>query len=332
MTIFPTQYSTLSSIALGEFVQTTYGLEGITCRLLVRNVSDVYLLEHQSTKYIFKVYRNPYRSLDMIKGEVELLRILKDSRVPVSYGIEDLSGNAIQTFQAAEGVRHGVLFNFAVGKVEINPDELQLAIIGKNIAAMHNITSGCRLPYERPVYDLETTLYRPLELMKHRFAGLPEEYAYLTEKAEKAVKKLNELNPETFSYGYCHYDLLPKNFHFDEQNNITFFDFDWAGKGYLVNDLMTFYVQLFFLVYMNRITQAEADTKFGLLIDGYKQNGAISGKELAAIPYLGVLFWVYAFGFYEENFDDFSNTFLTPRFIKERVELIKKWVEWYCKF
>jgi Ser/Thr protein kinase RdoA (MazF antagonist) len=268
----------------------------------------------------------------MIKGEAELLDILKNKGIPVSYAIEDLVGNQIQTFHAAEGVRNGILFTYANGKVELDPNGQQLAIIGRSIAAIHNVAAVCRLSYERPVYDFETTLYRPLALVKNRFSALPEAYAYLVDLAEKAVEKLSRLNPETFSYGYCHYDLLPKNFHFDEQNNITFFDFDWIGKGYLVNDLMTFYVQLFFLVYMNRITQADADAKFSIVIKSYREIRAVTDQELEAIPCLGLMFWIFGFGFYEENFDDFSNTFLTPRFIKERVELIKKWEEWYFSF
>jgi Ser/Thr protein kinase RdoA (MazF antagonist) len=95
---------------------------------------------------------------------------------------------------------------------------------------------------------------------------------------------------------------------------------------------MTFYVQLFFLVYMNRITQADADAKFSIVIKSYREIRAVTDQELEAIPCLGLMFWIFGFGFYEENFDDFSNTFLTPRFIKERVELIKKWEEWYFSF
>jgi len=37
----------------------------------------------------------------------------------------------------------------------------------------------------------------------------------------------------------------------------------------------------------------------------------------------------YGFKNLEDNFDDFAITFLTPRFICERVALIKKWVDWY---
>ena len=332
MDIFPAQYSTLSAAALKTFIEKVYGFELITCRLLVRNVSDTYILESPETKFIFKIYRTHYRSFDEIKGEVELLNLLKANGAPVSYPIPDLNGAQVQLFNAAEGTRHGVLFSFAIGKVVPDPDEQQLKMIGKNIALMHNITSGCILPFERIVYNTETTLNRPLQIIKHRFADLPDEYNDLCDLAKKVIHKLNQFETSGFSVGYCHYDLLSKNFHFDEANHITFFDFDWMGNGYLANDLMTFRVQLFFLAHLNMITQEEADERFMVFVDAYRDQRPFSKQEQEAIPYLGIMFWIFAFGFYEDNFDDFSNTFLGPRFIKDRVALIKKWAGWYCDF
>jgi Ser/Thr protein kinase RdoA (MazF antagonist) len=131
-----------------------YGKDFHSCRFLIRNVSDVYLLEDESDKYIFKIYRNSYRKLYEINGEVQLLNILKERGAPVSYAIEDLSGNQVQTFQAAEGIRNGVLFSFAKGKVVPNPDDEQLKILGGNLALIHDITAGCELDYERITYDI----------------------------------------------------------------------------------------------------------------------------------------------------------------------------------
>jgi Ser/Thr protein kinase RdoA (MazF antagonist) len=332
MNIFPAQYSTLSSLALKDFIVEKYGFQNVDCRLLVRNVSDTYILEGDGLKYILKIYRTTYRSLDEIKGEVELLNILKKEGVPVAYPIADLSGNQIQQFQAAEGIRYGVLFSFAQDKVIPIPNDEQLRIIGRNVAFMHNITSTCKLQHQRIVYDINSTLKQPLEIIKQRFTDMPQEYAFLKDLADKVITESDHFDTSVFSYGYCHYDLLPKNFHFDDHDNITFFDFDWMGEGFLVNDLMTFFVQLFFLVTLNAINREEADRMFSVFIEGYREKRTITENELKLTPYLGVMFWMYAFRFYEENYDDFSNTFLTPRFIKERVKLIKTWVEWYCKF
>ncbi|MBN9386164.1 MAG: phosphotransferase [Chitinophagaceae bacterium] len=332
MNIFPTQYSTLSATALKDHLEKQFGFRGMHCRLLVRNVSDTYILEGDSGKFVFKIYRDNYRRLNEIRAEVELLNILHAKGAPVAYPIADIQGSYIQSFQAAEGIRNGVLFYFAPGTVILLPDEKQLKIIGREIARMHIVMADVQLRDERPVYDTYTTLRRPLELVRRRFEELPEEYAWLQDIAGKADDKLKSFRLEELSYGYCHYDLLAKNFHFDSQDRITFFDFDWCGKGWLVNDLMTFYITYFLQIHMGRITQEEADKAFAVAIKGYREQRSLSAAEIEAIPYLGIMFWIFALGFYEENFDDFSNTFLSTRFLKERTALIRKWVESYCKF
>src|ERR1700755_2961199 len=96
--IFPTQYSTLSSTALNTFIAERYGLTETTCHLLIRNVSDTYIVESPTVKYIFKIYRDAHRKLDEIEGEVELLTILADNGAKVSYPLTDLSGNKLQSF------------------------------------------------------------------------------------------------------------------------------------------------------------------------------------------------------------------------------------------
>jgi len=93
---------------------------------------------------------------------------------------------------------------------------------------------------------------------------------------------------------------------------------------------MTFKVQLFFLVQFNAISAERAEEMFAVVINAYRQHRNLSDAELDAIPLLGVAFFVFAFGFYEEIYEDFAIYFLTPRFIKDRVALIETWVSRYC--
>ena len=332
MTIFPTQYSLLSSAALGKYLGEVYGFHGVTCKLLIHNVSDTYILESQNQRFIFKIYRDSHRKEDEIKAEVELLNILKENGAKVSYPISDLKGEFIQSFNAAEGTRFGILFTFAVGKPTHDYDENRLQIIGREMAAIHNITSVINLVNPRRTYDIETTLNRPLESIKPAFSEFPEDYVWLHSTTEKVVEILKQFDTTKFSYGYCHYDLLPHNFHFDEQDNITFFDFDFAGKGFLANDLMTFFVHFFFEVNFKKMTQEEADVKFNVFVAAYREVRPISEEEINAIPYLGFAFWVFFLEFYQMHFDDWSNTFFNSRFKKERMGWIRNWVEWYCRF
>lgn len=120
MTIFPAQYSTLCAKALGEELSKRYGLANCSCRLLMRNVSDAYLLEASGRQYIFKLYRDSHRKLEEIRGEAALLLNLKENGANVSYPLDDRDGKQLQAFQAAEGQRWGLLFTYATGTPESN--------------------------------------------------------------------------------------------------------------------------------------------------------------------------------------------------------------------
>ncbi|KQM78663.1 hypothetical protein ASE74_14330 [Pedobacter sp. Leaf216] len=331
--IFPAQYSTLSATALKDYLIEAYHLQpDTTCKLLIRNVSDAYILENKNKKYIFKIYRDVHRKLNQIEAEVELLNILKANGNSVSYPIKDVNGKQIQQFDAIEGIRNGILFSFAEGKVILDLESTQLIQLGKDIAKLHQSTSSIKLHNPRPVFNFETTLAGPLQTLKPHFAEMPVEFKYLSDVADRVVKKFEEFDTSKFSYGYCHYDLFPKNFHFDEAGNITFFDFDFAGEGYLINDLMTFLNHYFFHQLNNLIAKEQAEKDFEVFLNAYQQVRPLTDDELKAIPFLGITFHIFFLKFFYDNYDDWSNTFLTPRYTKHRVAMIKKWEEMYCNF
>jgi Ser/Thr protein kinase RdoA (MazF antagonist) len=199
------------------------------------------------------------------------------------------------------------------------------------MAFNHNITSQIELENSRGVYDISSTIIKPLEILKPAFKNYQEGYQYLIETSEKVISKMKLFNTDEFSYGYCHYDYLPKNFHFHE-NELTVFDYDFSGRGYLVNDLMTFMVHYFFYVIIKGMPKEEADRHFNVFIEGYKENRQISKEELEAIPYLGFMFWTFYLGFQYQNFDDWSNTFFGTPHLKKWVMWVRKWEELYCEF
>ncbi len=330
MAQFPVQYSTLSANALKSYISDAYGLQLISCKFLLRGVSDTYIIEATDTKYVLKIYRELHRSYAEIQGEVELLNLLKDGGANVAHPIADIKGNQLQQFYAPEGNRYGILFSYAEGAPVMDLTDDQLKTIGREMAKVHNITSAVKLQHPRREYNIETTLAGPLKSFEPAFKDLPDEYAYMQLLVGKVAEKLNTIDTTSFSYGYCQYDFLPKNFHFDHAGNLTFFDFDFAGQGVLVNDLMSFFVHFFMHVYTGKLKDDEADRMFAVFVAAYRQVREVSDEELKAIPYLGVGFWIFYLGFQHEHFDDWSNPFFGPKFVKDRVGLIKVWADKYC--
>ena len=328
MQIFPTQYSTLSAKALNLHLMEAYGFQDMSCRLLIRNVSDTYIFENETDQYIFKIYRDAHRSLNEIEAELALLNILKENGAMVSYPINDKNQQQIQRFQAAEGVRYGVLFSFAKGEVTYEMNDKQLTLLGREMARLHNITTGLELPFERKEYTIETTLLRPIEVIKPAFSKLSEEYDYLHKTVLEVAEAIRKLDLQSFSYGYCHYDFLPKNFHFEGDDKLTFFDFDFAGKGHFINDITSFIIHYFLENISGKISIEETAGCFAVFIKSYRSIKVITDAELASIKYFGLGFWMFYFQFHFENYDDWSSIFFNDRFIKGRVGLIKQWMEW----
>ena len=98
--LFPASYSTLSAAALAGFIEEKYGFPSVECKMILRGVGDTYLVKVKggdsdplaagqgdwvSTRFILRVYRPDQRSLSQIKAETDLLLVLKERDIPVSW-------------------------------------------------------------------------------------------------------------------------------------------------------------------------------------------------------------------------------------------------------
>ncbi|MBO9658725.1 MAG: phosphotransferase [Chitinophagaceae bacterium] len=324
-TLFPVVYSTLDPAALAEFIRQQYSMPVASCRFLVRGVGDTYLVDADDSQFIFRVYRSSHRGIGAIEGETTLLKTLHKAGVSVSYPIADSKGKLIQSFEAAEGTRYGALFSFAKGKVVPSPNEAQLRSLGQEIAKFHTISSAITLPGVTRNFDLETTLFRPLEKTRAYFAHDMDGYEWLVKTAGDIKLALARMNTDSFAKGYCHFDFLPKNFHFDG-DKVMLFDFDFLGHGWLINDLMTFWLHLQMDLQFNRITKEKSEESFRILIEAYREFRAVSDEELKAIPYLALGFWLFYMEFHSTH-DQFYQFIAEPAVLKMRIAFIRQLVE-----
>jgi Ser/Thr protein kinase RdoA (MazF antagonist) len=319
--IFPASYSTLSTLALASMLSERYGFADVTCELLLRGVGDTYLVETAGDSYILRAYRSSHRSFSQIKAEMELLLALKEAGVPAAYPIADVAGREILAVEAAEGTRHLVLFNYAPGHAAATLSETQLRTLGHQMARFHAVSSTITLSDPRWNFDFETTLHRPIEMLKHAFREDPEGYAWVQQSAGKAEQALKELGASEFPAGYCHFDFLPKNFHFDG-DSLTFFDFDFLGYGWLVYDVMTFWQHLCLDVHFGRMKQTDADEAYAIFVKAYGEVRPLSAAELKAVPWLSLGWWLFYMGFHTTH-DQFY-PFVQPAHLKLRMGLMRQ--------
>lgn len=322
----PAPYPVLPASALASLVSEKYGLKNVSCELIMRGVGDTYSVNSGSGRYILRIYRSTHRSPPQIKEETDLLTTLQNAGVSVSYPIADLSGKVIQPLPASEGVRHAVLFSYAPGQAASLLAENQLRSLGHEMARFHHVSANVLPGNSRWRYDIETTLIKPLEILKPFFSADEEGYAWLQTAVERVEKGLAQIDTPAFSTGYCHFDFLPKNFHF-EGDAITLFDFDFVGYGWLVNDVMTFWQHLCLDVNFGRMTQAAADEAYRIFIAAYRELRPLSAQELAAVPYLGLGFWLFYSSFHTTH--DAFYTYVQPAHLKPRISLVRQLSERY---
>ncbi|QMW05792.1 phosphotransferase enzyme family protein [Spirosoma foliorum] len=318
--IFPATYSTLSPQALADLLAERYTLETIQCTFLVRGVGDTYLVDSAQGRFILRINRTTHRSLAHVQAEVALLIALKKAGVSVSYPIVDRTQESIQQLEAVEGSRYAVLFSYAPGQPAKLLSNNQLRTLGQEMAHFHQVSSTIALPGERWVFDLDTTLFRPLERLKANFVADQESYLWLQQAAKRVETRIAQVNTSGFHSGYCHFDLLPKNMHFDG-DSVSLFDFDFMGYGWLVHDLVSFWQHLALEVYTGRMTQSAFEESYTIFLASYQTSHPISDQELALIPYLTLGFWLFYMGFHTTH-DQFYS-YLQPAQLKAYTGFLK---------
>lgn len=324
-TVFPTLYSTLEPAALATYISRQYHLQDVSCQFLVRGVGDTYRVQARDARYILRIYRPSHRTQGNIAAEAELLLALHAAGIPVSYPLADKDGQYLQALPAAEGTRSAMLFTFAEGRAVniLSPNQLQ--VLGTQMARFHNVSATLQLSDPRWTFDLDTTLFTPLANARDHFREDTAGHAWLQQAAHQVQAHLAGVDTAAFSSGYCHFDFLPKNFHFDEKGHLTFFDFDFFGKGWLIQDVMTFRQQLLLDRLMGRLTAEQFTAAYDQFITAYTAVRPLSEGELAAIPWLGLGFWTFYMGFHMTH-DQFY-TLMQPPVLQSRTAFIRKIVE-----
>src|SRR5690554_3337436 len=100
---FPVISSILSAEHIGLFLAKKYGLIGdVSCTLLKTGVNHSYLVEHATSKFVFRLYSLNWRSDLEINEEIRLLNILKEKKISVSFPLKDVNDNYIQYLEAPE--------------------------------------------------------------------------------------------------------------------------------------------------------------------------------------------------------------------------------------
>ena len=290
------EYSLISANALIGLLKLHYGLPPTTeVTYLHQGFNDTYLVSTPAAKFILRIYRTHWKYLADIEGEAALLTLLNQHQVSVSYPIGTQSGEFVIPLDCPEGTRYAVLFTFAHGKSIPQLDAANAKQFGSQLAKLHQVTLNQhmeKLSKQYTVVGILTTTYEHLKSRIDETSGAFNEI----QQIGKYLKSI--LDNETLTQlaqGICHGDPHYENAFFDAQE-VTLFDFDFCGNGYLHYDLGSF-------CWYERENE-ENKTQF---LEGYTQVRPLSQKEIGLIPYFEVFMRIFHLGARAKNANGIQN-------------------------
>ena len=270
-----------------------------------------------------RIYFYNWRSEADIQEEINLLNELKQHGISVSYPVTDKDGNFIQTLSSPEGMRYAVLFSFAEGEKMRTMDKETCFSIGSLMAGMHNITFN--KTSNRINYNAQTLLTEPYKHAASFFSEELPEMKFLKQQCDDISCYFESMNLKNIPQGMIHLDIWYDNMSVKDTSEITIFDFDFCGNGWLVLDVAYFCTQLFHI----EANKEEYELKLKSFLEGYQSIRKLSEDELNLIPKAGTAIWIFYLGIQVQRFD-WSNVFLSENYLKLLFAArIKSWVAYY---
>jgi Ser/Thr protein kinase RdoA (MazF antagonist) len=326
MTHFPVTNSNLSATHLGMFLQEKYALSKSTqCQLIKAGINDSYLVTDNSSRFVFRVYSLNWRTRTEIKEEISLLNQLKENGISISYPLTDNENKYIQTLNAPEGDRFAVLFTFAAGeKLHIVSKETHFKI-GQLMARLHQITLNQTL--KRTDYSSEILLVDSLKKVSSFLSSDSEEMDFMQAAQKQLLNAFEKADTSQIRQGIVHLDIWFDNLNITTTNEVTMFDFDFCGNGWLCLDIAYYVLQL------HNIEKYEAkdyQPKVDEFISGYESVTHLSEEEKRLLPMLGVSLYFFYLGIQCQRYDNWSNTFLSENYLKRFINgLVKRYYDIY---
>lgn len=307
--------------ALAELIAEEYDFGGpVICKLFSKMLrtqdNDHYLVTvGNGDKFVARVYQLGKR-LDRQESdylyELDWLNFLEKEGSPVSYPIARKDGSFLGRLVAPEGKRYFALFSLAKGSPMAVDDEEQLFIFGREMARIHLASNGYEKKYERRRLDLEFLVDRPVERLRQYWdqdLNHEDNLDLLIISAQEAKDQILALIENEYTtpdgWGPIGGDFHSGSVFFDENNQPTFFNFDWCGSGWRAYDIAAF-LHNTDLIHQRNPELAEA------FFAGYYSERPLSENEHEAImPFLTIR-RIWLTGLFTVNDGLAGHSFIAP--------------------
>jgi Ser/Thr protein kinase RdoA (MazF antagonist) len=241
-TMFPVTYSTLACEALKRQILPLFGIGPVVqCHFWNRGLSDVYIVETLTSRYVLRISHTHWRTKSEIEFELELLNHLKRCGVPVSAPLQTLDGTLSVEIRAPEGARYAALFPYAPGQIPLGDLSIQQGFkLGEAVAQLHQVASEFYSCARRQPLSLEYLLDESFGVIEPYLRFRSEDLAYLRSLIDQIKDRLCDLPRQSPYWTICWGDPHSGNVHFTADNQLTLFDFDQCGYGWRAFEMARF--------------------------------------------------------------------------------------------
>lgn len=308
-------YSKLVSVSVERIVAFHYKLPSpVVSKYYVFGLHDNYLIECASERYIFRVYRNDWRTEEEARFELELLEHLGKKRAPAAVPIRTKTDDLMVSLSYPEGTRAAALFLFADGKAPGNAlTSDDAARLGRAVATIHCCSDTFCTRRSRPVLDLPYLLDRSVAVIKSHLDKVSLDY--LTRLGRQINRTFVPIQHEPGVFGPCIGDINGTNFHVTEAGRITLFDFDQCGFGDRAFDIAKFFSSI-----SAREDKALIKNAF---ISSYEQVRKLTFGENESLRSFEIVALIWVMAIHVDNADRVGYKLLEKPFWDRRLNALK---------
>jgi Ser/Thr protein kinase RdoA (MazF antagonist) len=274
-------------------------------------------------KFILRVSPTGRRSYEQLAAEVDLLNFLHARHISVPQPVQQKDGTHIQTLSAPEGPRYAAVFTFAPGASPNPMTESHSYRYGQTIAQIHAAADGYPPDCARPHFSLEDMVDEPLARLAPGFADHQDDFDYLSEISTDLKQAAHQLPCTAPEYGMCHGDVNNSNIHLDDRNQLTIIDFDYAGYGWRVLDIATFFGNQ---VYRLDKTERTRNIRAAFLA-GYQSVRRLGQAELDVLPACVMLRQIWLLGIGARNLPDIGLAMFQSWVFGQCMPFIRAWMK-----
>lgn len=285
------------------------------CRFYVLGLHDNYLIDGDNKKFILRIYRNDWRSAEQIGFELDLLSFLGKQQAPVAYPLPTIDNKLAFSIDCPEGKRLAALFPYADGNApgkDITAS--QSMMLGSTVAQLHRVTASFSTHHQRPTLDLSYLLDDSIGAIAPFIDT--ENRNYLNSLQKRLHNAIPKIAKDQDTFGICIGDVNATNFHINDQDEITLFDFDQCGYGYRAFEIGKFNASISQTEIKHKVTKA--------FLEGYDQVRPLSRDEINAIPYFEIIALVWVMAIHAHNADRIGYKWLEQPFWNRYTSSVKK--------